>query len=808
MQEGPQSPPGTPSARRREGSSVRPWRGILLLAILALALGLRLYRLDAQSLWNDEGTSVALAQRDLATITENASHDIHPPLYYYLLHYWVKTAGTSEFAARALSAGIGTLAVAATYALARRLLAGPAALLAALIAALSPFQVYYAQEARMYILATLLGLLLMLAAHDLWAAWAAGDRRLLSWHAGLFALAGIATLYTHYYGATLLLAVNLGFAAWWLALGRRLSRPLDPLWRWAALQAVILAAFAPWLRLTWHTLLGWPSVSAPMGLGELALNLMAVLPLGVTVEMGRATYLLGLALWALAALGAVALWRGDDAARGRWRTALLSAYLLTPLALMYLASLSRPMYNPKFILLATPALHVLQAAGVAAVARHRAQSVALPWQRVAKGALALLLVVGIVAASGYALRRLYFDPRYARDDYRGIVRYIEAAAGPDAAILINAPSQIETVDYYYDGPLPMYPLATERPVSREAAIAELSAIAAEHDQLYGIFWATDDSDPEGYIEAWLAEHTFKTLDRWYGNIRLAVYAVPEEPVTPLAHATDYRLGDAIRLAGYTLLTPAPRSGEILQVALYWETDAALAERYTVFAQLLDPRQRIVGQHDSEPAGGRRPTDGWAPGETVVDNHGILIRPGTIPGPHTLIVGLYDAATGQRLPVQGGGDAIALAEVTVQPPLRLPTAKELEMAESHDHEWGSLTVAGHSLYRVGLAHQPEAPIRPGDALELVLFWRKASAEAPPDEAPTVLLAGRSDSVAWQAALEPVWGRYDWERWRVGEIARDVHHLTLPPDLAPGRYRLLLQRAEGKRFALQELRVVGR
>ena len=39
-------------------------------AILLLALGLRFYRLDAQSLWNDEGTSVALAQRDLLTSLE------------------------------------------------------------------------------------------------------------------------------------------------------------------------------------------------------------------------------------------------------------------------------------------------------------------------------------------------------------------------------------------------------------------------------------------------------------------------------------------------------------------------------------------------------------------------------------------------------------------------------------------------------------------------------------------------------------------------------------------------------------------
>ena len=46
---------------------------ILLVLVLLLALGLRFYRIDAQSLWNDEGTSVALAQRDLLTIARSLS---------------------------------------------------------------------------------------------------------------------------------------------------------------------------------------------------------------------------------------------------------------------------------------------------------------------------------------------------------------------------------------------------------------------------------------------------------------------------------------------------------------------------------------------------------------------------------------------------------------------------------------------------------------------------------------------------------------------------------------------------------------
>ena len=125
--------------------------GLLILLVL-LATGLRFYRLDAQSLWNDEGASVALAQRDLATITRDAARDIHPPLYYWLLSGWVRFSGTSEAAVRSLSALLGVVLVALTYALGRLVAGRWIGLAAAFLGAINPFQVYYAQEARMYML--------------------------------------------------------------------------------------------------------------------------------------------------------------------------------------------------------------------------------------------------------------------------------------------------------------------------------------------------------------------------------------------------------------------------------------------------------------------------------------------------------------------------------------------------------------------------------------------------------------------------------------------------------------------------------
>ena len=125
---------------------------LMLLAILLLASFLRFYRLDAQSFWNDEGNSARIAERPVDLILEGAEGDIHPPGYYLLLHAWRAAVGHSEFALRSLSVVAGLALVLFTYTLGRRLFGNTTGLIAAFLAALSPFAIYYSQEARMYAL--------------------------------------------------------------------------------------------------------------------------------------------------------------------------------------------------------------------------------------------------------------------------------------------------------------------------------------------------------------------------------------------------------------------------------------------------------------------------------------------------------------------------------------------------------------------------------------------------------------------------------------------------------------------------------
>ena len=134
----------------------------LLALILALAAGIRFYALGSQSLWSDEGNSAALAARSLSQIAQDARGDIHPPLYYWLLSIWTRYFGNSEMALRSLSAIFGVLLVWVIAELGRRLFSPITGLAAGFIAALAPFQVYYSQEARMYILLALEAALAML----------------------------------------------------------------------------------------------------------------------------------------------------------------------------------------------------------------------------------------------------------------------------------------------------------------------------------------------------------------------------------------------------------------------------------------------------------------------------------------------------------------------------------------------------------------------------------------------------------------------------------------------------------------------
>ena len=800
--------------------------GLLTLTLL-LALSLRLYRIRAQSLWNDEGTSVALAARDLAAITRGAANDIHPPLYYYALHFGIALFGTSELAVRSLSALLGTLLVLLTFALGRAVAGSRVALLASFFAALSPFQIYYSQETRMYILSALLGALSMYTFLRLLFCWqneatypnprTCSIRRHL---AVTYAVVTILLLYSHYVTATIIVAQNLAFLWWWLKKGQSplTGYRLPVALRWGVLQVVIAMSYLPWLLLASKQLRAWPAISEPLRFTTLLLDLLRVFSLGLSNESPPSLMLAGFA--ALLLLGILTLGSDPEEQTKAVESQRLKhmpyvpslLYLFIPIVIMYLLSLQRPMYSPKFLLLCTPPFYLFLAQGTVSLANAQVVTrIATAWQCIGTPnpstdrqlsriwswlrIVFLMAAIAFVASSSlYSLQAYYFNPHYARDDYRGIAQYIQAVEREDDAVLINAPGQIETFTYYYRGKLPLYPLPRQRPLLEAQTEADLKQMMQGRKRIFAILWATDESDPGRFVEGWLDQHTYKAMDSWYGNVRLVVYAVPAEPAGKgIEHPLNVNWGNKVRLLGYNLPTTEVMPGDILQLTLFWQAIAPMNERYKVFTHVVDAHGHLVGQRDAEPGGGAKITPTWKEGEQVVDNYGLPILPATPPGDYMIEIGLYGLSDGIRLPVMEGGgavgDHILLQSVRILPAVAPPPLSVLGMKKQLNAKFEDVTLLGYDLAKLGYEHQPDAPIHPGDILHLTLFW--LANRQPREDIALVLQLRDEKRTAWlERQSQPTEGQYPALRWNAGEIIRDQHNLPLPTNLPVGRYSLHL------------------
>ncbi|MDW8327730.1 MAG: glycosyltransferase family 39 protein [Anaerolineales bacterium] len=648
------------------------------VAIVLLAAALRFYRIDHQSYWNDEGNSRVLASRDVPTILRNAAADVHPPGYYLLLKFWREAVGESEFALRGLSALQGVLLVAVLYRLGREWFGPRAGLVAALLGAVNPFLIYYSQEARMY------SQLALLSAASFWlfcrvqsARLGIGDWR---WIAA-YVLATTLGLYTHYAFGFVVLAQFL------VALVRLFMSPerrsLSTIYFLLFLPPLLL--FLPWLPIAYRHLTGWPAAREYAPFFDSLLDLARTLAFGRTLPVGEALP----GIIAVAVLLALGL---------RPSVFNLSAFnlqsslwLLLPAALTLALGLLTEAFA-KLLLVAAPPLCLLLAAAIryppSAIGHppsaigyppsaigHRPSAIGHPPSAICHRPSAISRVLGWVSLvvvlffCFLSLRNLYFDPAYFRDDYRGIAQHILRLQREGDAVITNAPNQVEAFAYYYRDEARLFPLPDSRPLDKARTQAQLEAIAAQHDRIFVLYWGDTQADPEKFIESWLNAHTFKAGEQWFGQVRLAMYAAAR-PATEPATRLDARFGEHIALEGYALSATEARPGDILQLTLFWRTDATLAERYKVFVHLYaDVNAPPAAQTDSEPGGGLVLTTIWPPGQRVADNHGLLLPPDLPPGEYRLMLGLYNIQNLERLPVSVGdtiaGDRLDLGAVIVK-----------------------------------------------------------------------------------------------------------------------------------------------
>jgi 4-amino-4-deoxy-L-arabinose transferase-like glycosyltransferase len=315
-----------------------------LTLILLAALVVRLLGINTRPIWYDEAFAVLFAEKGLAAMLQGtlapdingAAADIHPLAYYTLLWGWMKVFGESLVSVRMLSIIFGVASVLVAYLLLRAMFNSPrVALLGVLGVALSPFQVHYSQEIRMY---ALLALTLIGATFALWQGLNTSQRR---WWV-LFAVCAALAEYTQ------------NLAAFYLV-----TLALTPVFmrRWDKVKMTVLAGvgalllYLPWL------------LQLPSQFAKIQNAYWVERPTVASILNTLLSYVTNLpvdGIWIMPALGLsllVTLFAADQTLRvvrskrpGAWRGVWLAYLAFAPAALMFIVSQWKPVYIERALL--------------------------------------------------------------------------------------------------------------------------------------------------------------------------------------------------------------------------------------------------------------------------------------------------------------------------------------------------------------------------------------------------------------------------------------------------------------------------
>lgn len=562
------------------------------LALLILgAFALRLYRLDAQSLWYDEGVTAEVARRGLADLTRWTAGDIQPPLYYYVVAGWGRLAGWSEWSLRFPSAFFGTLLVpllwAVTIALTRRRVAG---LLAAALAACHPLLLYYSQEARMYAMLTALGVLLgYLIIHGE----SAIRRRGLHWTA--YTLVATAAVYTHYFAFFLLVALACAYLADQFFLLRRSQAAAAhadadlpstlmrrPITGFLLANLAVLLLYLPWFSALITRLAVDASYwEGDLKLGEALRHLAISFTSGETVLEQQATRLLiPYAILTGVSLIALMLRRSVQP-----RTILYaSLWLAVPAAAVLILASNVPKFNPRYVMIALPGLLLFWSAGLTTLLRLRAWTwtsiLAAPFRSL-PSLLSLLLVALLLGGFLYADRNWFTNPAFTKSEWRQVSQYIRSRIhaaqrsepGEGSLIVLVSGHAWPIWDYYApDLPPLRLPdleiLDVNAVLDIRASARPLSEALQGRSDVWLIQWQDEIVDPMGVVPLQLevaGEEQETDEEFWQVNLRHYTKVDPGKVLVEPSDIlpTSVNFGNQVYLVDYQVAD----NGDLL---LFWK----------------------------------------------------------------------------------------------------------------------------------------------------------------------------------------------------------------------------------------------
>lgn len=494
--------------RRKEAIAGWEYGAVVCLTVIAAAL--RFFRLGSEGVWLDEAFSVWMARLPIADLLAWIVRiDQHPPLYYLLLHGWLRL-GDGEAAIRSLSALLSTATVPIFYFTARRLLRSPAvACAAALLLAVSPFHVRFAQEARMYALLTFNVALALLAVAYLLT----GDQRRRWW--ALYVVFAWLTLLTHNTAILFLVAINLaaGVAAWTPreTADGALILPSRRGWLWA--QAMVVLLWLPW---------GAAFVMQARAVDrEFWIQPPTLETVTSALETFASAFLPAARRWALLG-GLVALGMGVAALRARRRLLwFLLALFLTPFVLELLVSLRRPIFYDRTLIWTTLPLMIVAAAALAP-ARWKGAGVIL-----GAGAMAVLIAGNLFSLSWYY-------NSFHKEQWREAAAWVNQRASEDDLLLFNATWVQIPFDYYFarygraiaehGAPVDLFDAGVLEPKMTEDDLPRLQSLASEYDCVYLIYSHDWYTDPNRLIPRALGEAMRVVRSRPFVGLEVQQYA--------------------------------------------------------------------------------------------------------------------------------------------------------------------------------------------------------------------------------------------------------------------------------------------
>lgn len=661
-------------------------QSVAILLILLLAFFLRTYQLDHQALRGDEAATVLYSAIPVTELWElSRVTDPHPPLYYLLLHPWQWFMGEAAWMMRFAGVIASTLAVAALYALAQRTLHNtPISLLAAASLAISPLQIWLAQDVRSYPFFTLLGLL------SSWALWTALHRgegipirnqqqsiskmpathyalrtthyvprptsHVLPWL--LYITLTVACFYIHYYTIFLIafqgLFVVLNAKKFW-----------HQKWPWLISQITIGVLIIPGLQLAYNFIGpaagGIEKISTP----DLLRLASTALLTGFTIS-DQWGPLISLALAPIWLLGIANLLRKDFTSGIFW-----VLFFATPVFGVIALSIDRPFFKERFLIQAQPAFTLLLATGLLTLFLPKLRTLLTTHYvpRLTSYVLrptSLLLLTLLLAANTTALSNYFTNPTYTKAPPWYLYRdYVSEKAQPRDVMLTNFPEA--SVSYYSPNGLPFYVVPVERDRSIEFRLDETTKIADAYERIWFLPLLRQGFDEQGDVLNWLDRHADRVDQTFFPVYHLNLYVGPSTIDTMLvnqpvdfAHDIQLRGFQILNKEGSSKLTPPNEAGPdyLLRVepedeftlSLYWLANGPTALPYTVFTHLVAADGFNRTSQDNQPVWGSYPTTDWSPGEKITDKYILTVPPGTPSGDHRLRVGWYQSDTLERVPV--------------------------------------------------------------------------------------------------------------------------------------------------------------